>query len=66
MATSLSFRKNIIRKEGDREVVGKMVRWSVGINPLAKAFEEELKRDNESSPRLRRSAEPEKEQRSVR
>jgi hypothetical protein len=61
MATSLSFRKRIIRKEGDREVVGKMVRWSVGINPLAQAFEAELKRDNESSPRLRRSAEPEKE-----
>jgi hypothetical protein len=57
MAKSLSFRKNIVRRPGDKEVKGTMVKWSVGVNPLAEEFEKESKRDAASEPRLRRSTE---------
>lgn len=67
MATSLSFHKNIIKRIVDSPPgAGQMVKWSVGINSLAKAFEDELKRGNQDSTRLRRSTAEQKEQRVVR
>jgi len=67
MATSLSFHKNIIKRIVDGPPgVGRMVKWSVGINPLAKAFEDELKRGDQDSTGLRGSAAEQKEQRVVR
>lgn len=64
MAKSLTFRNNIIRRPGDKEVVGKMMKWGAGINPLARAIEKAL--DDQSSTGLRDSTKPEKGRRVVR
>jgi hypothetical protein len=54
VAQSLSFRKNIITRPGDKEVKGVMAKWKPGINTLEAAIE----RDKDSA-RLRHHAEPE-------
>lgn len=42
MGKSLSIHKNLIRKTGDREVVGVGIKWLGGRNTLTDAIEKEL------------------------
>jgi hypothetical protein len=56
VAKSLSLRKTIIRKPGDREVVGKMAKPLPGRNSLADVIEKALSEYQEGTTGLRRSA----------
>jgi hypothetical protein len=66
MGQSLNIHKNLIRKEGDREVVGKHVVWEKGTNSLAEAFEKALDETNliqRGTDRLRRNPQHEGQKR---
>lgn len=64
MAKSLNFHKNVIRRPGDKEVVGKMVKWPASINSVAEAYQEALKESG--SDGLRHNAAEHTEKRAVR